>query len=84
MCGKPLPGTRSLQRARIEHWASLWYFRFTRRPQSIVENDLHFFTQQSVVSIDKARHLLGYEPRISFEEGMRGVEPVLRARGYIA
>ncbi len=84
MAGKVLPPSRSLLRARIEHEASLWYFRFTRRPQSIVENDLHFFTQRSVVCIDKARAVLGYNPRVTLADGMREIEASLRDRGFLA
>ena len=34
-------------------------------------------------SIDKARRLLGYEPRVTFDEGMRRTEAWLRENGYL-
>jgi nucleoside-diphosphate-sugar epimerase len=37
----------------------------------------------SDVSIDKARHLLGWEPAVDLDEGMRRTEAWLRASGYL-
>ena len=44
----------------------------------------HFRVNPSRFSIDKARRLLGYEPRVGFDEGMRRTEAWLRAAGYLA
>jgi nucleoside-diphosphate-sugar epimerase len=35
------------------------------------EDDVQMYTVNVVFSIDKARRLLGYQPRVDFEEGMR-------------
>ena len=43
----------------------------------------HFRFNPSRFSIDKARRLLGYEPRVDFDEGMRRTEDWLRAAGYL-
>ncbi len=43
----------------------------------------HFRFNPSRFSIDKARRLLGYEPRVGFDEGMRRTEDWLRAAGYL-
>ena len=42
------------------------------------DNQIVFFTSQTHYRIDKARRLLGYEPSISFEQGMRLTEAWLR------
>ncbi len=45
---------------------------------------LHFRFNPSQFSVAKAKRLLGYKPRISFEEGMRRTEKWLREAGYIS
>lgn len=42
---------------------------------------VHYFTRTGTYSIEKARRLLGYEPVIDLEEGMRRTEAWLRERG---
>lgn len=42
------------------------------------------FTNQKAASIEKAKSLLGYKPKIDFDEGMKRVENWLRTEGYIA
>lgn len=44
----------------------------------------HFRFNPSRFSIDKARRLLGYEPRVDFDEGMRRTEDWLRGEGYLS
>jgi nucleoside-diphosphate-sugar epimerase len=44
---------------------------------------LGFLTKKGHYSIDKARRLLGYEPRVSFDEGMARTESWLRATGQL-
>jgi 2-alkyl-3-oxoalkanoate reductase len=44
---------------------------------------LHFRFNPSQFSVAKAKRLLGYKPRVSFEEGMRRTEKWLRENGYI-
>jgi len=43
----------------------------------------HFRFNPSQFSVAKAKRLLGYEPKIGFEEGMRRTEAWLRASGNI-
>lgn len=43
----------------------------------------HFRFNPSRFNIDKARKLLGYEPQIDFDEGMRRTEAWLRSAGYL-
>lgn len=42
------------------------------------------FVNQKTVSIEKAKSLLGYKPKIDFDDGMKRVENWLRKEGYIA
>lgn len=41
------------------------------------------FTNQKIISIENAQKLLGYRPRVSFEEGMERVKMWLQEEGYI-
>jgi nucleoside-diphosphate-sugar epimerase len=43
----------------------------------------HFRFNPSQFSVAKARRLLGYKPKVSFEEGMRRTEKWLREAGYL-
>ena len=45
---------------------------------------LHFRFNPSQFSVAKAKRLLGYKPKISFEEGMRRTEKWLRENGYLS
>lgn len=83
MCGKPAPPVVSLWRARTEALIGRWHFRFTRRPRKIEDTDFALMHQPSIVSIDKAKRLLGFEPTVSFAEGMRRTEAWLRDAGYL-
>ena len=41
------------------------------------------FTNQNKISIEKAKSLLEYEPKVDFKEGMKQVENWLKSEGYI-
>jgi nucleoside-diphosphate-sugar epimerase len=43
----------------------------------------HFRFNPSRFSVEKAKHLLGYRPKVSLEEGMRRTEAWLRAEGHL-
>ncbi len=45
---------------------------------------LHFRFNPSQFSVAKAKRLLGYKPKVAFEEGMRLTEQWLRENGYLA
>lgn len=57
--------------------------RLTGRP-AVGPWSYHFRFNPSRFSIDKARRLLGYEPRVDFREGMRRTEDWLRTSGYLS
>jgi nucleoside-diphosphate-sugar epimerase len=44
---------------------------------------LHFRCNPSRFSIERARQVLGYQPKVGFEEGMRRTEMWLRTVGYL-
>lgn len=83
MCGKPLPPSVSLRRARLE--IPFWkvYSTLTLHPRRLQGMDLGQMTQQSRVSIEKAKRIFGYAPRFSLAAGMRSCEEWLRQEGYL-
>lgn len=56
--------------------------RLTHRPTAGAWS-LHFRFNPSQFSVDKAKRLLGYQPKVDFEEGMRLTEAWLRASRHI-
>ena len=83
MCGKPLPASVPLWRAKIEvQWLRV-YGTLAQRPRRLQGMDLNLMTQRTEVSIDKARRLLGYTPRVSLAAGMGRCEQWLRQQGYL-
>ncbi len=83
MCGKPLPPSVPLWRAQIEvQWLRV-YGMLTQRPRRLQGMDLSSMTQRTEVSIDKARRLLGYTPRVPAADGMRRCEQWLRDQGHL-
>jgi nucleoside-diphosphate-sugar epimerase len=70
-------------RARVQATASRWHFRFTRHPRRIEDTDFALMHQPSRVSVEKARRLLGFDPQIGLQEGMRRTEAWLREHGWL-
>jgi nucleoside-diphosphate-sugar epimerase len=83
MRGKAPPPAIALWRGRLEAAAGRWYFRFTRRPAIVEDNDIGLMSEHARVGIDEARRALGWEPRTSFADGMRRTEAWLRRRGWL-
>ncbi len=54
------------------------------RPSEATAATMRMLAGEGDVSIDKARHVLGWEPRVDLEEGMRRTEAWLRAEGYLS
>jgi len=84
MCGKPIPPSVPLLRARIEVQCSRVYSALTQRRRRLQGMDLKLMAQRTVVSIEKARRLLAWEPRLYLTEGMAVCERWLREQGYLA
>jgi nucleoside-diphosphate-sugar epimerase len=84
MQGKPPPGSVPFWLAPILASAYLWRFRFTRKVGKLSWGDVEQQRSRTIFRIDKARELLGFEPRVGFEDGMRLTEVWLRDAGYLA
>jgi nucleoside-diphosphate-sugar epimerase len=84
MQGKPCPPTVSVYWAFVLAHAYLWRFRFTRKPGRLSPGDLRQHMNRSVFSIGKARELIGFEPRVTFNEGIKLTEAWLRETGYLS
>ncbi|MDM4769518.1 NAD(P)-dependent oxidoreductase [Solimonas sp. SE-A11] len=55
-----------------------WLYRLAGRKPPASAAGIHFLRRRGAYSIDKARRVLGYAPRVTLEEGMRGVATQLR------
>ena len=53
------------------------------RPNELGAGDMYMLNRRGGFSIEKARSLLGYEPIVTFDEGMRRCEEWARAEGLI-
>jgi len=58
--------------------------RFDGYPPRVSRASVEFYSHRVVFDIAKAQRLLGYTPRVSFEEGMARTEAWLRAESYLA
>jgi nucleoside-diphosphate-sugar epimerase len=83
LCGKPLPPSVSLGRARLEVQWSRIYVALTQGRRRLQGMDLQLMPAHTVVSVDKARRMLAWAPGLSLEEGMAISEAWLRAEGYL-
>lgn len=83
MCGKPLPPSVPLWRARLEMQALRVYGVLTERGRRLQGMDIRLMSQHAAVSIDRARQVLGWEPAHSLDAGMRRCEAWLRQEGYL-
>jgi nucleoside-diphosphate-sugar epimerase len=61
-----------------EGWAKL-----RGKPPSLTAHAMTFIDRRGTVSAAKARNELGWEPRVSYDEGMRRTQEWLRAEGLI-
>lgn len=53
--------------------------KFNGYPPRIARSSVEFYSHRVVFDIEKSKRLLGYEPKISFEEGMRRTEMWLKS-----
>ncbi len=56
--------------------------RLPGRDSEVNTGAIEYIARGGTYSIDKARRVLGYEPAVGFEEGMRRTTEWLRAEGY--
>jgi nucleoside-diphosphate-sugar epimerase len=83
MCNKPTPPVLPLWKARMQFQVLLWHFRFTRQPMKFDWSDVQLMCNHTVFSIDKARNVLGYQPKVNLDEGMAHTATWLRGQGYL-
>jgi nucleoside-diphosphate-sugar epimerase len=83
MCGKPLPPSVPLWRAKLEMQVLRVYGTLTQRPRRLQGMDVRLMSQHTTVHIDRARQLLGWSPATSLEGGMDVCEAWLRREGYL-
>lgn len=57
--------------------------RLTGRPPSVSRNAIVLISRRAVYPNERARQLLGWEPRVDLEEGMRRTEAWLREEGLL-
>jgi len=83
MARRPQPASLPLWRARLSAMSSTWRQRVTGRPGRVEPADLNLMVRSSIIRIDKARRLLGFQPKVTLDDGMRRTEAWLRAEGYL-
>lgn len=63
--------------------AGALFARALRRPTEITPETIRYMARTGSYSIEKARSLLGFEPRVTLAEGMLQTERWLREEGLI-
>lgn len=64
-------------------WGVQGAARLTRRENEVNANAVAYLSRRGTYSIEKARRVLGYEPRVSLGEGMERTEAWLREQGLV-
>jgi hypothetical protein len=59
------------------------FSKLTGKPPTITREAVSFLMRKARLSVEKARRELGYQPRISLEEGMKLTEQWLREAGHL-
>jgi len=63
---------------------AIWYAnRLLGRPNEVSPDAMYMFSRTGGISIEKARKLLGYAPKVSLQEGLRRSETWLREVGQL-
>lgn len=57
--------------------------RLRREPTEVTPSAMRYLSRTGTYSIEKARRVLGYEPRVGLEEGLERTEAWLRGEGYV-
>jgi nucleoside-diphosphate-sugar epimerase len=82
MLGKK-PRTAPARVARLLFGAAGTADRLRHRPSEATPDLVEYFLRRGTYSIEKARRVLGFEPKVDLAEGMRRTEAWLRAHGFI-
>lgn len=76
---RSIPYIAAVALATVSELAS----RFSERAPFIARKSVDFYTHKTVYNIEKSRKLLGYEPRVSFEQGMAKTREWLASSGEL-
>jgi nucleoside-diphosphate-sugar epimerase len=83
MLGRPgvprLPGT--VHRAAV--WLEERMARVARRPPTVTAAAMRYLNREHAYSVSRARELLGWEPKVDLDEGMRRTEAWFREEGLL-
>lgn len=60
-----------------------WLARVDGYPPRLARASVEFYSHRVVFDIEKSKRLLGYTPRVSFEEGIARTRAWLTANGYV-
>lgn len=83
MLGKPRVRTAPLPVVEAVAAGSELVARLTGRPPAVTREAIRYISRRAVYPNDRARELLGWEPRVGFEEGMARSEAWLRGQGML-
>jgi nucleoside-diphosphate-sugar epimerase len=83
MAGRKLPPRLPLPLLRVLFRAAEGAYALAGREPLARAQALNYLIRPGSYSIEKARNLLGYEPRVPLDEGMRHVEGWLRQAGLV-
>lgn len=83
MLGKERVPTVPAPVARAAGWAMEKVAGFTGTPPAVTRDAIVFISRKATYPNARARGLLGWEPKVSLEQGMRRSEEWLRAEGLI-
>jgi nucleoside-diphosphate-sugar epimerase len=83
MLGKPPPRTVPTRVARTIAMAGGRVEKALGRDTEMSAGSIDYLAKRGGYSIEKARRVLGYEPKVGLEEGMRRCEEWLRAEGML-
>ncbi len=61
-----------------------WLAKLDGYPPRVARSSVDFYSHRVVFDIEKSKKLLGYEPKISFEEGMRRTQQWLVESGQLS
>jgi nucleoside-diphosphate-sugar epimerase len=84
MLGKPRSRTLPKPVAAAIAGAGGRAMKMLGRDTELSAGSVVYLAKRGGISIEKARRVLGYEPRVSLDEGMRRCEEWLRAEGMLA
>src|SRR5204862_78635 len=69
------------------HRAAVWLeermARVARRPPTVTAAAMRYLNREHAYSVSRAREVLGWEPRVDLDEGMRRTETWFREQGLL-